>query len=417
MYNHSGISHVLVDALILTVLSYDKVSKYRIYRVNEKIDDRKKIKIIEIKLFHTNTYDYSNLSSDKKKIPTMKFISTIKSYLTSEHDETIIRINQIGIYVVVTFILEGGVKINNNYNYKPSLNDGLWAMKMRTFYPHIYNILYNKYGYTWRQYYNSVIRFPWLKKYFDNPNIYIDSVISLLHYFAGIDEICLFDIVYKGHVNTYNGAKYKSKLDMRYKMKNKFIKECIEPQIPVFSMQNINKNLPQNINKEYCMLFDDQFRYEREYIHKLNSVYYLKLELIFDQTNLLGDDYIYKNLLIKYIEYDSDLLVDYILTYIITDKKIMKYLGIIYESITKSNLKARNNILRKIDMLYNEYKLMAMGKYHTIYGINDLSDFDNIGIFGNKKHNTKPSYTEDDSDEEGLPPIVFLDDSSFTNYI
>ena len=68
-------------------------------------------------------------------------------------------------------------------------------------------------------------------------------------------------------------------------------------------------------------------------------------------------------------------------------------------------------------MLYNEYKLMAMDKYNTIYGINDLNDFGNIGIFGNKKYNSKLSYNEDDSDEEGLPPIVFLDDSSFTNYI
>nr|QBK89961.1 MAG: hypothetical protein LCPAC101_02440 [Pithovirus LCPAC101] len=405
MYNKSEISHVLVDALILSLLSVKELSKYRIYKVNEKINDRKKTNNIEIKLFHTNTYEYSNYNTDKKKIPVMKFISSIKSYLTSEHDETIIRVNQIGIYIVVTFILEGGIKINNNYNYRASINDGIWGLKMRTYYPHIYKILYNKYGYSWKQYYNSIIRFPWLAPYFYNPNIYIDSIISLLHYFAGIDEICLFDIVYKGHVNI--STKYKSKLDMRYKMKNKFIIKCIEPQIPVFGMQSINTTLPNPKNKQYHILFDNQFRYEKEYMHKLNYVSYLKLELRFDQMKLMHKDYIYSDLLIKYIEHDNDLLVDYLLATIVTDKILIKYLGIIYDSVSKSNLKERENILTQINNVYDTYKMMAMDKYNTIHNLNDLGDLEDVGIFYNQK------YSGYETEEVDLPPVVFLDDNFY----
>ena len=230
MNNSSNISCIIVDAVILSILSIKQVRHYRIYNVCERKNNKDKIRNIQIKLFSTHTLD--KLSYDNPiKIPTMKFISSIRNHLAIDHDYLTVRVVKNGIYLIVTCILNGDIKINNDYNYNAYLSDNISGLKMKLYYPKIYSVLSKKYGYTWDQYYRSIIRFPWLEQYFIFPNKYIDAVPSLLHYFAGIDEICLFDIVYKAHVTLYDNVMCTSKLHMRYKMKNKFIKYSIEVRL------------------------------------------------------------------------------------------------------------------------------------------------------------------------------------------
>jgi hypothetical protein len=195
--------------------------------------------------------------------------------------------------------------------------------------------------------------------------------------------------VYKAHINLFDRTIYKSKLDMRYKMKNKFIMESIKPRIPAFGIQNINKHLPSNMNSDYHITFDTEFRYKKEYISTLNCISYLKLELRFDPTKLLSRNYLYSNFLMQCIDDNNDMMVDYILC-LINNDKLISYYDYLYSAVLNSELKNKNNIISRFQCIYDEYKLSAKRKYAEIFG-----DYDS-GM---------------QTDE--LPPIIFLDDDFY----
>lgn len=153
------------------------------------------------------------------------------------------------------------------YNKNGPLYDISYGMKMKYYYQTIYNVLYGKPGYTWYQYYSSILRFKWLEKYFLNPNDYMNVIPSLLEYFSGIDEICLFDIVCKLHIKKLD-QKYKSFLDMRYRLKEQFM----------------NKILNINILK-----FQHEWRIYHNDIHQLNNIHYINLEVCFGDYQINVD--------------------------------------------------------------------------------------------------------------------------------
>jgi len=180
------------------------------------------------------------------------------------------------ISVIIKFTKEQMLKLMNTsevkvflklYHPTGSIYDISYGIKLRYYYNTIYNVLYEKHGYTWYQYYSSILRFSWLDEYFREPNKFMNIIPSLLEYFAGIDEICLFDIVCKLHIRQLD-IKYKSFIDMRYRLKESFMKK-----IPNFKI----------------LKFKDEWRLNYEDIHLLNNLHYIHLEVCFGSYELSID--------------------------------------------------------------------------------------------------------------------------------
>lgn len=185
------------------------------------------------------------------------------------------------------------------FNYVVDLS---WGIKMKAEYPIIAGYLQTQSGFSWKRYYLSIKRVKWLDSYFQTPKKYLHLIDSLLHYFAGIDEIYLFDIVVKIHLDRNKIGEYSSITAMRYRLKKEFIET-----IPYF---------------RYVM-FDDDW-YLGESICSLNSLHYLRLFTAFelrpfneedmkDAIRLKNIDLI--NYIIEYIEFDGiniDKIEDYL---------------------------------------------------------------------------------------------------------
>jgi len=148
----------------------------------------------------------------------------------------------------------------NLFGSSATMKDIAIGSKLKYYYPMVYNVLSGKSGYTWEQYYSSILRFPWLELYFTKPNEYINYVPALLEYFAGLDEICLFDIVCKFHVKQLDKTKYKSYLDMRYKLKQVFVDKIVYWDL---------------------IRFNQEWRLDYDVLHRLNNMNYIKLEICF----------------------------------------------------------------------------------------------------------------------------------------
>ncbi len=300
------IEYNVVDALILSILDTDlRIVEHTKKTVN--IGDKKLHKYDKAKLrvefkFDLKLYGLykgvrrrpsesdiikkiSNLIHSKLKID----ILTIKFY----HDLKVLDLHKNTNYnVCISIILDVSVKSNKNnkthiipinefinpFSSTSTLKDIAIGAKLKIKYPKVYDVLRGNPGYMWVHYYTSIMRLPWFNLYYLIPNTYVDYVPSLLEYFAGMDEICLFDIVCKFHVKRLDKTKYKSYVDMRHKLKKIFIGKITD------------------INK---LKFDQNWRLHPYELYRFNNIKYLKLEYVF------GNDEITVSTFIGFIHYNN----------------------------------------------------------------------------------------------------------------
>ena len=291
----------VVDALILSILDTDmRMINYekKIVSIdtqasskNKKIHKYDKTKLRVIFKFNLKMY---GLYSEKRRRPDkssiIKNISNIihnklkVDILTIRFNKNLMLLDLKGntnYDICINIILDISTKLNKNnrrhiiplnglispFSSTSELNDIAIGSKVKLLYPKVYNVLSGTPGYMWNHYYTSIMRMSWFNLYFLMPNTYVECVPALLEYFAGMDEICLFDIVCKFHVNKLDKTKYKSYMDMRYKLKKIFIDKIINFDL---------------------LKFSKTWRLHPYEVYRFNNVKYAQLEYNFggDQINV-----------------------------------------------------------------------------------------------------------------------------------
>nr|QBK90174.1 MAG: hypothetical protein LCPAC102_00870 [Pithovirus LCPAC102] len=400
----------IIEAIILSLLP----TRLKIISYSElvKINSSKFKYIFIVKKFDYIQYDiFSDTENEKNKNDDINFNAYKQNIITNIQKliNQYIKCYYLKINISKNFEYEHNYyninirfQLSKNYNiesstiniqkyikyihYSISLMDFTWGYSLKQEYPIIYNILCYKPGYTWKQYYESIKRLSWLDEYLTDPSKYIGVINSLLYYLAGIDEICLFDIVCKLHVNIENdnkyNKKYKSILDLRYELKREFI-----------------NNIP-NIDK---VLFSIEWRIPIKKIHLLNSIHYLRIEYMICDINFTGDH------IIGSIDNNNLDMFKYLLERINKNelnKNINRIIHVLNILKCKKNI---NDVYIIYDMLsiINKYDF-GFKNGHKLGNLN-YSEFD---------MNLNECYTMIDNlvcnDEfincdDNLPPIIYLD--------
>ena len=287
----------VIEATILALLP----TRFRLLSYRDLCTTKSLIYTIDIKYYGICYYDQEknmdklNNKVDEKYIKKLKIdlINNIDKYIKYYRMNIVIDNTIMTRYDInITLTFDDSGELPNNFtkfikkvHFSIPLYDLTWGYSMRRDYPDIYTILCNKPGYTWEQYYTSLKRVNWLEDYYNNPKNYLYVINSLLYYFAGMDEICLFDIVCKLHLNLKKIGQFRSFIHMRYNLKRFFM------------------NTIPNIDK---LCFDDNWRLSDFHICQLNSTHYLKLEyLIYSNevkiNHLIGSINMYNYELFKFI--------------------------------------------------------------------------------------------------------------------
>ena len=270
----------VLEATLLSLLP----TRFRLLSYKDLCTNKSVIYTIEIKYYGICYYDQENSTDIIKDNIDVKDLDNLKDYLKINLNKyikcpnmNIIIDNKIDnrydINIVLTFNDKGTLPENfvpfvRKIHFSISLYDLTWGYSMRREYPEIYKILCNNPGYTWEQYYTSITRINWLEDYFISPDQYLNVINSLLYYFAGMDEICLFDIVCKLHLNLKKIGQFKSFIHLRYNLKKIFMND----------ISNIDK-----------LCFEDNWKLSDFHICELNSIHYLKLEYLIYNCNVKID--------------------------------------------------------------------------------------------------------------------------------
>ena len=258
-------------------------------------------------------------------------------------------------YIIISLKFDRPIDQIKNFNsyiygidYSVSISDLKYGYRIRKQYPIIYDILLGKTGYRWSDYYHSLQRFPWLLNYFLSPNLYLNLVNDLLYFFAGLDEICLFDLICKLHLDPTKISPYKSFIHMRYVLKINFI-----------------ERIPQ-LEK---VLFDKNWKLYDEIICTLNSVHYLRLEFHFANTVFTA------NHLIKSIENKNYDLFQYIFDHM-TQKEVSKEIKMVKEFLLKLSNKFDLHIYKNmlIDIENKEDLLSRPEANDYIFALPELKE-------------------------------------------
>lgn len=279
------ITQNVLDAVILSLLK----TRLRLLSYKEKIHQNEILYTIKIYYFYPfyfgkteliNLDDYDIHLNFKEQINTLiplkiknKVLNRVKCS-SLNIDITSREYPNVDNCYYITLSLKFDQEINqikdfNRYiygiDYSVSISDLKYRYRIRNDYPIIHDILAGQSGYRWVDYYQALQRIPWLLDYFLAPKSYLNLVNDLLYFFAGLDEICLFDLVCKLHLDSTKISPYKSFIHMRYVLKLNFI---------------------ERIPKLEKVLFDKNWKLYDEIICSLDSVHYLRLEFYLANTKL-----------------------------------------------------------------------------------------------------------------------------------